>query len=117
MYVASSLQRARDEAPDALGWLHRGLVVLVLLAFVLCGLMLGTSEADKYYPNAFFWTKMTLLSLTLVHAIVFRSSVYRNTEALDSAPTIPMVAKVAAVSSMILWAGIATMGRLIAYYE
>ena len=35
VYAAVSLQRDRTEAPDPLGWLQRGLVVLVLLAGVV----------------------------------------------------------------------------------
>jgi hypothetical protein len=52
-----------------------------------------------------------------VHAIVFHKSVYGNTEALDRAPEMPRIAKVAAISSLVLWIGIASCGRWIAYYE
>jgi hypothetical protein len=93
-------------------WKHVGLTVMVAM-----GLALGTSEADKYYPNGFFWTKMSLLVLAAIHSLVFRNSVYHNTEALDQAPALPAVAKVAGFTSIVLWASIATMGRLIAYWE
>ena len=93
-------------------WKHAGLTVIVI-----CGLLLGTSEADKYYPNGFFWIKMTLLVLAVVHSLVFRGSVYHNTEALDRAKTVPPQAKVAAATSLLLWTSIACMGRLIAYWE
>ena len=93
-------------------WKHAGLTLMLA-----AGLALGTSEADKYYPNGFFWTKMTLLGLTGVHALVFRRSVYHNTEELDRAPALPTAAKVAAITSMLLWASIATFGRLIAYWD
>ena len=93
-------------------WKHAGLTIMLA-----AGLLLGGSEADKYYPNPYFWTKMTLLIAAVVHAIVFRGSVYRNTEALDRAPTLPTAAKVAGFTSILIWAGIACMGRLIAYYE
>src|SRR5712692_4682207 len=93
-------------------WKHAGLTIMLT-----AGLLLGGSEADKYYPNPYFWTKMTLLIAAVVHAIVFRRSVYRNTEALDRAPALPTAAKVAGFTSILIWAGIACMGRLIAYYE
>jgi hypothetical protein len=35
VYAVSSVQRARREARDPLGWLHRALVVIVLLAGVV----------------------------------------------------------------------------------
>ena len=88
-----------------------------LLLMVTCGALLAGSEAGKYYGNPYFWTKMTLLIAAIVHAIVFRGSVYKNTEALDRAPTLPAAAKVAGFTSILIWAGIACMGRLIAYYE
>lgn len=88
-----------------------------LLLIITCGLLLGGSEALKYYPNPFFWTKMTLLVLAAVHYLVFRSSVYNNTEELDKSPVIPTRVKTAAVLSIIIWMGIPICGRLIAYYE
>jgi hypothetical protein len=93
-------------------WKQIGFVIMVTM-----GLLLATSEMDKYYGNPYFQMKMCLLLLVAVHAIVFRRSVYGNTEALDRAPQMPTVAKVAAISSLLLWIGIACCGRWIAYYE
>lgn len=93
-------------------WKQLGFVIMVT-----CGLLLGTSEMDKYYNNPYFWLKMSLLFLVGVHAIVFHRSVYANTEAIDRAPQIPAAAKAAGVVSLCLWIGIASAGRWIAYYE
>lgn len=93
-------------------WKRVGFVIMVTM-----GLLLATSEMDKYYNNPFFLMKMSLLLLVAVHAIVFHKSVYGNPEALDKAPEMPQVAKVAAVSSLVIWIGIACCGRWIAYYE
>jgi len=93
-------------------WKQLGFVIMVTM-----GLLLATSEMDKYYGNPYFLMKMSLLLLVAVHAIVFRKSVYGNTEALDRAPQMPAVAKVAAITSLVLWIGIASCGRWIAYYE
>ena len=82
-----------------------------------CGLLLGSSEAEKYYPNPFFWTKMTLLVGVAVHALVFRPSVYNNPSELDKSPMIPGRAKAAAIISLCLWLGLVTFGRLIGYWE
>ncbi len=90
------------------------------VGFVLtvgCGLSLLIAKAEYYYYNPFYWSKMTLLALVGVHALIFHRSVYGNTEALDRAPTIPRIAKVAACLSLILWLGILTMGRSIGYYD
>jgi len=84
---------------------------------VATGVLLAASEAEKYSPNPFFWTKMIVLGLILAHGAIFRRSVYSNTEELDRSPVIPVPAKVAAILSLILWTAMFTMGRLIAYWD
>jgi uncharacterized membrane protein len=93
-------------------WKRLGFCIMITM-----GLLLATSEAEKYQPNPYFWAKMTLLGLVGVHALIFRPLVYNRTEELDKAKTIPTVAKTAAVLSLVLWIGIVTMGRLIGYWE
>jgi hypothetical protein len=84
---------------------------------ICTGLLLAASEAEKYTPNPIFWGKMVILGLIGVHAQVFRPSVYNRTEELDQSPVIPARVKVAAIVSLILWTGMFTMGRLIAYWD
>jgi hypothetical protein len=81
------------------------------------GLLLAASEAEKYAPNPFFWTKMIILGLIGVHALIFRPIVYSKTEELDQSPVIPTKAKVAAILSLGLWTTMFVMGRLIAYWD
>src|SRR5580700_7932929 len=84
---------------------------------IATGLLLATSEAEKYAPNPFFWTKMVILGLIGAHALIFRPIVYNQTEELDRSPVIPTKAKVAAILSLVLWTTMFTMGRLIAYWD
>ncbi len=93
-------------------WKRLGGVIMITM-----GLLLAASEAEKYAPNPYFWTKMTLLGLIGLHALIFRPIVYNKTEELDRAPVIPTRAKVAGAISLVLWTGMFTMGRLIAYWE
>lgn len=93
-------------------WKRGGAVIMIGT-----GLLLATCEATKYAPNPFFWTKMVVLGLIGVHALVFRPIVYKRTEELDHSPSIPAKAKVAAILSLVLWTTMFTMGRLIAYWE
>lgn len=89
------------------------------IGFVLvvgCGAMLLGSKAELYYYNPFYWTKMALLMLVGVHAFVFRG-VYRNPAALDSASKVPGKAKLAACLSLLIWIGLVTAGRSIAYWD
>jgi hypothetical protein len=87
-----------------------------LLAATMGVLMLGC-KAEEYYYNAFFRAKMTLLILVAVHALIFRSRVYSQAASFDKAGRVPAVAKTAAALSLILWIGIACMGRGIGYIE
>jgi uncharacterized membrane protein len=80
---------------------------------VVSGLLLAWAEPQKLYRSPAFWIKMGLFVLVGVHALVFRSGVYQNTAELDRAMT-PR-AKLAAVISLILWAGLIVSGRLIAF--
>jgi hypothetical protein len=93
-------------------WKRGGGVVMIC-----AGVLLAASEAEKYAPNYYFWTKMVTLGLIGVHGLIFRPLVYNNTEELDRSPVIPTKAKVAAILSLVLWTTMFTMGRLIAYYE
>ena len=89
-------------------WKRVGFVIMVTMGALLAG-----SEAEKYYHNPYFWTKMTFLALVGVHALVFRPRVYNRTEEIDRAPLLPARAKAAAVLSLVIWTGVLTMGRLI----
>jgi len=93
-------------------WKRIGFVIMISL-----GILLGGAKLYNYYDNPYFQIKMSLLALVLIHQLVFRRSVYQNTEQLDQMSETPRVAKVAAITSMILWVGILSMGRWIAYYE
>ena len=93
-------------------WKHMGGTIMIAM-----GLLLATSEAEKYAPNPYFWTKMAMLVLIGVHALIFRPIVYNKTEELDRSPGIPTKAKVAAILSLVLWTSMFVMGRLIAYWD
>lgn len=86
---------------------HLGLTLIVT-----CGLILGWSKAAIYWPNPFFKTKLTLLLLVGVHALVFRASVYKNPDG-DKV----VQGKIAAVLSMCIWVGMIFCGRMIGYWE
>jgi hypothetical protein len=79
--------------------------------------LLFSSKAEEYYYNSFFRTKILLLVLVAVHALVFRRSVYGNPAELDRAPKLPARAKLAAGLSLFLWLSILCAGRYIGYVE
>jgi hypothetical protein len=89
-------------------WKQGGFIVMVT-----CGVLLGASKAEEYLTNPFFLTKMALLAGVGLHGLYFGGKVYRRDERLISAST----ARQAAVFSLILWIGVVSMGRWIAYYD
>ena len=92
-------------------WKRVGFVIMVTMGILLAG-----SEAEKYAGNPFFWWKMVFLAGVLIHALVFHARVYDKAAEYDKSG-IPGIAKLAAVSSLFLWTGVVTFGRLIGYYE
>lgn len=92
-------------------WKHAGLTLMLV-----AGILLGGAKLGSYYDNPYFQIKMTLLLLVGVHALVFRNSVYRNPD-LDRVKVMPGNARAAAIISLVLWFGIMSAGRWIAYFE
>lgn len=93
-----------------LKWVGLGIVVT-------CGILMLGSKAEEYYYNAFFRAKMAVLSLILVHSLVFRRSVYSKVAEFDKSGAIPGRAKLAASLSLILWTCMVICGRGIGYIE
>lgn len=94
--------------------------VLKRIGFVIvatCGFLMFGSKAEEYYYNAFFRTKMTILALIFIHALVFRPSVYARVAEFDKAGQVPGRAKLAAAFSLVLWMGMIICGRGIGYIE
>jgi hypothetical protein len=87
------------------------------IGFVLaatCGFLLFGIKSEEYYYNFSFRIKITLFLLVGVHALLFRGPVYNRAAELDGVPPSTKV-KLAAVISILLWAGILIAGRGIGY--
>jgi hypothetical protein len=89
-------------------WKWAGLAVVTVT-----GLLLAWAEPIRLYRSPSFWIKMVFLALLGAHTLVFRRDIYRNTVALDKGLT--PKARLAAASSLILWAGLVVSGRWIAF--
>jgi hypothetical protein len=88
-----------------------------LLLAATCGLLMLGCKAEEYYYNAFFRAKVALFILVAVHALAFHRNVYLKAADFDRDGRVPGLAKLAAVLSLLLWIGIAIMGRGIGYIE
>jgi hypothetical protein len=98
---------AADAIRQLRWWKRAGFVIMVT-----CGALLAAAKADQYYTNPYFQIKMALLVLVGVHALIFRPRVYAHPENAT-----PRMARMAACISLVLWLGIMSAGRWIAYYE
>ena len=85
--------------------------LLGFAAIGITGLLLAWAEPVRLWGSLSFWTKMALFGLVGVHAALFRPRVYCNAQELDTGLT--REAKIAAVLSLLLWAGMVLFGRLI----
>ena len=97
-------QIARDAEPFLLG----SLFTMLLTGYLL----MASLAASKYYVNYAFQLKMLFLLL----AIVFTFTVRRWLIFKEDADINPVLAKIVAVVSVLLWSGVGIMGRGIGFY-
>jgi hypothetical protein len=110
--IAMTKRPVSDVVNGLRPWKHLGLTLTAT-----CGILLLWSKVAIYYPNPFLRLKLVLLGLVIIHALVFKRSVYRRVTELDRSPVIPGRAKLAAAISLVLWISLVTAGRWIGYWE
>jgi len=86
-----------------------------LLLIVPTGTLMFASEATDLVGNRAFVIKMLLLMLAGANSAAFQLGSFRDAEMWDQNAPAPTSAKLHAVASMLIWAGIITCGRMIAY--
>ena len=87
-----------------------------LLLVVPTGLLLFMSDAAATWANPAFRLKMILLGCAGLNAWLFHRFTFRTVAAWNQDRPIPARAKGAAVASLLLWTGVISCGRLIAYF-
>jgi len=99
-----------DLARHLLVWSRRSLLIVFpsgILLFITQAKSLGTSNV--------FGIKLILILLAFANAFFFHRSTFRTVSKWNSMTSTPLGAKAAAVISLLLWTGVITCGRLIAY--
>jgi len=91
-------------------WITAGFVVMFI-----SGSLLFYAIPVRTFHNVFFRLKVAMLILSGLNVWIFHSRVYRKVAQWDLDPVPPGGARVAAVLSLTLWAGIVIAGRMIAY--
>jgi Family of unknown function (DUF6644) len=93
-----------------LPWTTAGFLVMVA-----SGALLFYAAPMLRYQNVFFRLKMMTLVLAGLNVWIFRNTVYRRVAEWDLEPVPPRRARVAGGLSLILWAVMITLGRMIPY--
>ena len=104
-------QSVSSLAKQTLPWAWVGFLIQVVSGFLLYA-----TEATKLYFSIPFRLKMLMVALVGINVLVFHVFVYRDVDAWDTAPEPPLAARLTGWFSILLWLGIITAGRWIAFY-
>jgi hypothetical protein len=86
-----------------------------LLLIVPAGFLMFSADASRLINNRAFVFKMVLLMLAATNAAAFHLGAFRSVEQWDQGTTAPRPARLHAVASLLIWLGVITCGRMIAY--
>ena len=97
-------------AQHLLGW---ALVALTLI--VPAGLAMFASQPLEFAGNPVFLLKLGLIGLAGLNAGLFHLGIFRSVSRWDAETATPGIARIQALVSIVLWTGVITCGRLLAY--
>jgi hypothetical protein len=100
-----------DLAQHLLRWAR-----LSLLLVVPSGLLMFTAHATEMAENPAFRLKLVLIAAAGLNAVGFHLGPFKRVAGWNQHTAVPAGAKVAAVLSLVLWAGVIACGRLLAYF-
>jgi hypothetical protein len=89
--------------------------VAALILIVPAGVLLFATEATALIDNRAFVVKMVLLMLAMTNAAAFHMGAFRGVDQWDQGMPAPRAARLHATASILIWIGVITCGRLIAY--
>jgi len=101
-----------DLAQHLLPWARRSLLVVIPSGFTLF-----MTQATSLGYNRVFWIKLTLIFLAFLNAGYFHRYTFRNHTAWNQFQPTPIAARLAGMISILLWTGVITCGRFLAYLE
>jgi hypothetical protein len=79
------------------------------------GVVLYAADAVNKWANPLFYVKLTLVALAVANLALIKSKIFRDP--YRKGDFLPLSAKVLAAASLVLWAGVITAGRLMAYWK
>ena len=99
-----------DLARHLLPWSRVGLGMVAV-----SGISMFSAHATEWYANPAFWVKLSLIVLAGLNAWAFHRFTFPSVAIWDRGAPAPAAARVSAIASLALWAGVVTCGRLLAY--
>jgi hypothetical protein len=98
--------------------LERHLLPWAWTAFLLIvpsGVAMLSAHATEFAANPAFRVKLVLIAFAGLNALVFHNGVYRSVSTWDQHQPTPAAARISGLLSLMIWFGVITCGRLIAY--
>lgn len=86
-----------------------------LTVIVPTGLLMFLAHATDFITNSAFALKLTLISGAGLNAVAFHFGPFRSVAQWDSGTATPPQVRLHAALSLIIWIGVITCGRLLAY--
>jgi hypothetical protein len=91
-------------------WLTGGLCVLLV-----SGILMVIGEPARELLSFSFWFKMALIAIGTLSIVAFRIALRRHARDWEASLATRWTAKPLAILTLLIWAGIIVLGRLIAY--
>lgn len=108
--IASIRRPFRRIKSDIMKWTWAAFVVTATT-----GVLMFMTNANVYYHNFFFRTKIVLLALAGINMLIFELTTGRTVHRWDKDAAAPLAGKTAAVLSLLLFITIIFMGRWIGF--
>jgi hypothetical protein len=86
-----------------------------LFVIVPTGSLMFLVNSAELIASRVFALKMGLLLAAGINAVIFRTGPYESVAHWDTNAAAPMAAKLSVTLSLLLWAGVISCGRLLAY--
>lgn len=99
-------------AVHLLPWSRRSLLLVIP-----SGLLLFITQATSLSANKYFGIKLLLILLAIANAGYFHRYTLKTVSLWDQHQPSPYAARIAGIFSLILWTGVITCGRFLAYFE
>lgn len=94
------------------------LLPIVIFGFginLITGVLFFVGDPHRYAPNIAFQLKMVLVVLAGLNALYYQMKIAPEIDGWTESTEIPMNAKVVGATSLLLWFGVLSYGRLIPY--